>query len=113
VSRWKYPVEKVTVGENSQNVRKLTSGERRDFIATSKKIGTGEMQPADLPFFVCKMACVDPPLTDEDAVAMPPELMDACVNKIMTLSGMRTPALDTTGEADEKKAPGDSSPPTS
>lgn len=113
MSRWKYPVETVTVGENSQKVRKLTSGERREFIATSKKIASGEMQAADLPFFVAKMGCVEPALTEEDAVGMPPELMDACVNKIMTLSGMRTVALDTVGDADEKKAPGSSSPPTS
>lgn len=113
MSRWKYRVEKVTVGENSQHVRKLTSGERREFVATSKKIATGEMQPADLPFAVAKMGCVDPPLTEEDAVAMPPDLMDACVKKIMMMSGMRNSGDETEAADDEKKTNTSSAPPTS
>lgn len=106
-SRWKYAIEPVTVGENTQNVRKMTSGERRDFMLTSKRIKAGEMEAADLPFFIAKCGCTNPTMTEEEAREMPPDLLDACVRKITELSGMRAPT-DADDETSEKKDPANS-----
>lgn len=102
MSRWKYKVETVTVGENSQNVRKLTAGERRDFALASKKIAAGEMEKAQLPFVIAKFACIEPVLSDEDAMSMPPDLLDACVGKIMELS-----AIGGAKDKDDAEGPGE------
>lgn len=97
VSRWTYVKEEVTVGGNSQTVRKLTSGERAAFAQSAKKIAAGEMEATELPFVVAKFGCIDPSLTREDLEGMPPDLLDACVRKILELSGM--------GDDPEKKEP--------
>lgn len=107
-NRWKFPVFTVEEGENKQDVRKLTAGERRDFMLTSKKIAKGEMEAADLPFFIAKCGCTNPTITEEEARDMPPDLLDACVRKITELSGMRSPVGDDEDKPGEKKDPASS-----
>lgn len=86
--RWKYRTAVVTVGENSQKVRGLTAGERRAFAEKSKAMkAAGEGGANMLPNFVVQAGAVDPTLTDEDVDAMPPDLLDACSEKVFELTG--------------------------
>lgn len=109
-SRWKYKTDTVTVGENSQKVRQLTAGERRQFAESSKKVAKGEMEAGELPALVAKFGCIDPVLTQEDADSMPGDLLTACVDKIMELTGLKS--KDDGEDAGEKKEPQLSSIPT-
>jgi hypothetical protein len=102
MSRWKYKTDTVTVGENSQAVRMLTAGERKQFAQASQKIKAGEMQKSDLPALVAKMGCTNPTLSEEELEAMPPDLLDACVSKIMELTGFKA-GDDEAAEDPEKK----------
>lgn len=111
MSRWKYPLELVTVGDNAQNVRKLTAGERKAFALASRDIKAGKMEATELPFLLASFACVEPSLTKVDAEGMPPDLLDACVEKILELSGMRGKEPDEV--ADPEKKASDSSQTTS
>ena len=86
MSRWKYKTATVTVGENSQEVRQLTHNERLEFAAQSKKIKADQGDANAILTTVLKFGCVG--LTDEDVKGMPPDLADACVEKIMALSGL-------------------------
>lgn len=88
MSRWKYKTATVTVGDNSQDVRQLTQSERAEFAASSQKIKKGEMQPIELPPLVVGFAAINPKLTKEEVADMPGDLMDACVDRIMELSGL-------------------------
>lgn len=98
MSRWKYKTELVTVGENSQKVRMLTAGERKAFADASQKIQKGEFDKNSLPGMVVKFGAIEPELTDDDVASMPPDLQEACVTKILQLTGI--------GKADgEKKEP--------
>lgn len=85
MSRWKYRTETVTVGENSVEVRQFTQRERGEFASNSKKIKDGGLQPMELPPLVIKFGTT---LTEDEIAEMPPELADACVRKIMDLSGL-------------------------
>lgn len=100
MSRWAYRVEKVTVGENSQKVRQLTAGERKEFAKVSKQIKAGEREKDELPALLAGFGCTEPTLTPEEIAQMPADLLDACIEKIMDLTG--TPGLK---EDSEKKAP--------
>jgi hypothetical protein len=95
VSRWKYKTATVTVDDNSVEVRQFTQNERAEFAATSKKTKDGELQAMDLPPMVIRYGTT---LTPEEIAEMPPELADACVRKIMELSGLSddddAPAVD-------------------
>lgn len=98
-SRWKFTSVKVTVDGNSQHVRKFTAGERKAFALKSKEIKAGKFDANDLPMFIVSLASVEPTLTAEEAEGMPPDLLDACVQKIMELSGFK----DDDEGGDEKK----------
>jgi len=86
-------------GDNSQAVRQLTVSERKDFATCRQRIEAGELKPSDLPGIVAGFGCIDPPRTAEDIGTMPPDLFDACVAKILELTGMQV------AESDEKKEP--------
>lgn len=104
-SRWKYRTATVTVDENTVTVRGLTAGERQQFAETSKRLkdakaaGTADPSAAmNVPRMVAKFGIVaEPPLTDDDLTAMPGDLLDATVTKILELSGVKA------DEKDEKK----------
>jgi hypothetical protein len=104
-ARWKYKTATVTVDGNSQTVRMLTAGERRAFAELSGKIKKGEATGADLADKVLEFGTVDPRLTAEDIAAMPPDLYEACTNKIMELTGLRATDASEPGAGGEKKAP--------
>lgn len=105
MSGWTYKTELVTVGANSQHVRQLTVSERKAFGAIGARIKAGELTPADLPGMVMGFGCIDPPRTDDEIASMPSDLADACVAKILALTGMKVEA-----ESDEKKEPPSSTP---
>lgn len=100
VGRWKYKTAVVTVEGNSQTVRMLTAGERNEFAASTGKIKAGEMTAAQVAARLLAMAAIDPPLTPEDIEQMPPDLYEACTNKILELTGLKS-ELDVAG--DQKK----------
>lgn len=89
MSRWKYKVETVTVGENSQKVRQMTTQERKQFAQASKEIKNGERRADELPGMIAEFGCTDPQLMPEEIADMPADLLDACVSKIMDLSGFK------------------------
>lgn len=93
--RWKYKTATVTVDGNSQTVRMLTAGERRQFAEMSEKKRKGEATGSDLANSVLLFGTVEPNLTLEDIEAMPPDLFEACTNKIMELTGLRTTKAET------------------
>lgn len=103
MSRWKYRTEKVTVDENTVTVRGLTAGERQRFaeVSKSRKAARDANQdpgdPLAVPKLVAKFGVIDPALSDEELEAMPGDLLDAAVNKILELSGVKG------DEKDEKK----------
>lgn len=101
MSRWTYRTATVEVRGNKQDVRELTQKERLEFAQASKKIHAGEMQGAELPPLVIKFGAINPVLTGEEIEAMPGDLADECVAKIMELSGMGKDAQP--AEDDEKK----------
>lgn len=89
MSRWKYKTAEVTVGENTQKVRGLTVGERKKFAIASMEIKAGNRPATDLPGMIVGFGCIDPSLTKEDVEAMPSDLLDAAVSKIMSLTGFK------------------------
>lgn len=88
MSRWKYKTETVTAGENSQKVRQLTAGERHQFAMATKKAKEDPSDQTDRLRMLATFGCVDPELTEADVDAMPGDLLGACVEKIMELSGL-------------------------
>ena len=100
MSGWVYKTELVTVGDNSQAVRQLTVSERKEFSKSNERIKGGELKPSDLPGIVAGFGCINPPRTEDEIDSMPPDLFDACVSKILELTGMKVEA-----ESDEKKEP--------
>lgn len=102
-SRWSYKTAIVTVEGNKQEVRELTAGERATFAATSAKVKANEMQASDVPSLIVGMGCQNPKLTAEEIAAMPPALLDACVEKIMELTGLRD-RKDEEGTGEKKAA---------
>lgn len=100
MSRWKYKTATVSVGDNAVDVRQLTAGERKQFVQLSREVKEGKAAQMDLPPFIIKAATINPSLTDDDIASMPPELADACVRKIMELTGLRENA---DGDEPEKK----------
>lgn len=100
MSGWSYQTATVTVGENSQAVRQLTVSERREFSKSSERIKAGELTARDLPEIVARFGCINPVRSSEEVGSMPPELFDACVAKILELTGMKAEP-----ESDEKKDP--------
>lgn len=99
MSRWTYRSDTVTVGPNSQKVRQLTAGERRTFADTSKAIKEGKAEARDLPYLIAGFGCIDPQLSKDELHDMPTDLLDACVDRIMKLTGFREDE-----DEDEKKA---------
>jgi len=91
--RWKYKTDTVTVGENSVVVRQLTVRERLQFANASKAVKEGKLEPIELPKVVLQAGIEG--LSDQESLDMPADLVDAAVNRILELSGIR----------DEKKAP--------
>lgn len=87
MSRWTYRTETVTVGANSQNVRQMTAGERKQFAIASRDIKAGKGEANDLPALIAGFGCVDPKVTKEELAEMPSDLLDAVVAKIMELTG--------------------------
>jgi hypothetical protein len=100
VSRWVHAQATVKVGDNEQKVRGLTHRERAQFAEASKKIREQKMQATELPALVAGFGCVG--LADGDLDDMPAELMDACVEKILDLTGINKDKDD-----DKPAAPGD------
>lgn len=86
-SRWKHPTETVTAGQNSQVVRALTHRERMEFAKKSSEIKDGKFSKHDLPALIAGFGCVD--LDPKDLEDMPGDLLDACVGKIMELTGLK------------------------
>lgn len=86
--RWKYKTETVTAGENSQQVRGLTAGERSTFIDLNKKVKAGELSSVAVMTKVAAMGCINPACSEVEVEAMPHDLHDAAVTKILELSGM-------------------------
>jgi hypothetical protein len=95
-TRWKYRTATVEVEENTVMVRGLTAGERQTFAETSKAIKEGkaagdQVTALYVPRMVAKFGIVsDPPMTEEDIAAMPGNLLDAAVTKILELSGVKS-----------------------
>lgn len=89
MSRWKHKTETVTVDENTQEVRGMTAGERKQFAEASKEIKDGKRSPATLPYLIAGFCAVNPAVTPEDIEAMPSDLLDAIVSKAMLLSGFK------------------------
>lgn len=100
MSRWKYRTETVTVGDNSQTVRQLTSGELRQVLDLRTKVMGDGGNPMDLVALVVRLGATNPGLSETDVAEMPQDLQNACREKIMDLSGM----------GDEKKEPTTNSP---
>lgn len=99
MSGWTYKTAIVMAGDNSQAVRQLTVSERKDFALAGARIKAGELRPTELPGIVAGFGCIDPPRSAEEIGTMPPDLFDACVAKILELTGMQA------AESDEKKEP--------
>jgi hypothetical protein len=97
VSRWAYKTDTVTVGSNTQKVRQMTAGERKQFAEFSRAVKDGKAVSNDLPVLIASFGCVDPTVTKEELADMPTDLLDAVVSKIMELTGFK--------DDDEKKAP--------
>lgn len=87
MSRWSYPTETVTVGKNSQTVRCLTAKERREFSKLGQQIRDNKIEAGQLPEIVVKWGAINPELSEEDVQTMPIDLLDACRDKIMLLTG--------------------------
>ena len=96
-ARWKYRTEKVTVDENTVTVRGLTAGERVKFAEFQKERKEKGLPATDITRRVAQFGVIDPPLEAADLESMPGDLLDAAVQKIMELSGVKT------DEKDEKK----------
>lgn len=105
MSRWTYLTAIVDVEGNKQTVRCLTAGERQKYIALGKAIRENKELASAIPAAIVGWGAINPILTDEDVADMPTELLDACVAKIIELSGMgrdddekkeQTPDLATT-----------------
>jgi hypothetical protein len=105
VSRWTYPTFDVVVGSNKQQVRCLTARERREFSGLGAKVRDKEIFAAQIPEFVVQWGAINPTLSMEEVQDMPTDLIDACREKIMELTGFR--------DDDEKKEPTPDSPPPS
>lgn len=106
MSRWKYKTDTVTVGDNTQTVRQLTAAERAQFAALSNDIKDHKLDASQLPLKVAKMGCTAPELSETDLADMPTEMLDACVDKILVLSGFNASqtAAAELGDPGEKKA---------
>lgn len=83
--RWKLKQATVTEGDNSVVVRQLTTAERREFIELGKN---ADVKPLEKTTKIVEW-CTVPKLSREDIDAMPPELHDAAVEKVMELSGLK------------------------
>lgn len=107
MSRWTYRTHDVTVGDNTQKVRSLTAGERKQFAAISSEIKSGKKNANELPAMIAGFGCIEPKLSDDELETMPPDLMDACVAKIMELTGFKEdePEADPEKKAETPSAP--------
>jgi hypothetical protein len=103
--RWKYKTATVTVDGNSQTVRMLTAGERRQFAEMSAKKKAGDVTGTEMANAVLAFGTVEPTLSIEEIEAMPPDLYEACTNKIMELTGLRQTSAQAGVDGAEKKAP--------
>ena len=103
MSRWKYRTDTVSVGDNRQDVRQLTAGERKEFVELSREIKEGKKPQMDLPPFIIKAGAINPACSDDDVASMPTELADACVRKIMELTGLRYGAADDADSPEKKE----------
>lgn len=99
MSRWVHRTDTVTVGDNQQKVRGLSHRERSKFAEAAKKIKAGELSATDLPELVAKLGCVG--LEAKDVEDMPADLMDACVTKILELTGVKEEKAAGPGEKKE------------
>lgn len=97
-ARWKYRTEKVTVDENTVTVRGLTAGERIKFAEFQKERKEKGLPATDITRRVAQFGVIDPQLEAADLETMPGDLLDAVVQKIMELSGVKSD-----DEKDEKK----------
>lgn len=86
MSRWCHETQTVTVGRNSQEVRGLTAGELAIVEQAKEVMAAGNRPTSDLPFVVATFGCVNPTVSDEDARSMPPKLLGAIVEQIMSLT---------------------------
>lgn len=84
MSRWTYKTHDVTVGGNTQKVRQLTFGEQKKYLETWK---AGD-QPHALPGIIVGFGAIEPSATPEDIESMPPDLLKACFEKILELTGV-------------------------
>jgi hypothetical protein len=92
MSRWTYKTHAVTVGGNTQKVRQLTWGEQKKYLETWK---AGD-KPNELPGIIVGFGAIEPAATPEDIESMPPDLMKACFQKILELTG-----VDVSDKADD------------
>lgn len=84
MSRFPLKERKVTIRDTEVVVRELTRGERNDFskaVADDKYRGPG---------LIASMGTVDPKMNEDEANAMPSEVIEDIVREIMDLSGMKT-----------------------
>lgn len=88
-TRWKYKTAVVKAGENTLNVRQLTQSERLKLVSLTKEVTEGKQDLLMVTEFVAKSGVTDD-LSDEDLKTMPPELIDACADKILELSELKT-----------------------
>jgi hypothetical protein len=91
MSRWKYRTATVTVGENSQDVRQLTAGERKALTDVGAKIKAAVMLNADVPLLIASFGCINPAVSIDEAHQMPPDLLDAVCSKIFELTNIANP----------------------
>lgn len=87
MSKWKHPTATVTAGGNSQVVRALTHKERMEFAKKSQEIKDGKFGKHELPALILGFGCIN--LDPKDLEDMPGDLADACVGKIMELTGLK------------------------
>lgn len=106
MSRWSYPTAVVECEGNKQTVRCLTAGERSQYVGLGRAIRENTAKPTDIPIAIVGWGAINPPLQPEDVLEMPTALLDACVMKILELSGMGKD-----DDEDEKKEPAPVSPP--
>lgn len=88
-TRWKYRTEAVKVDENTVTVRGLTAGERLKFAEFQKERKEKGLPATEITRKVAKFGVIEPPLEDDDLDAMPGDLLDAVVAKILELSGVK------------------------
>lgn len=105
--RWKYPTETVTVGPNSVTVRGMTFGERIQFAAKRKeqKDAGDQRKGFEMTGMLAKFGIVEPKLTDQEISEMPGDLLEAAVEKIMALSGMKADPKEKKAETEPAAAP--------